>query len=222
LNHVLAILGAVFIRGLFATLRVRHARSGGVDALNAVHRNFIITFWHEHLLMMLHSRYRKPITVMSSRSRDGELAVRVYHWYGVETIRGSSSKGAAAALRGLIRKARDGRTIVFTPDGPRGPARQAKEGIVLAAQVTGLEVVPIAFAAARKKRLRSWDRMIVPMPFTRALFLYGEPLAIPRDGDAESWRARVEQELNALADEAEQNLDELWRGGQRHRRRVAA
>lgn len=222
MNQLIAILGAIIIRGLFATLRVRHAHSGPVDALIGGHRNFIITFWHEHLLMMLHSRYRRPITVMSSRSRDGELAVRVYHWYGVETIRGSSSKGAAAALRGLIRKARDGRSIVFTPDGPRGPARQAKEGIILAAQVTGLHVVPVAFAAERNKRLRSWDRMIVPLPFTRALFLYGEPLSIPRDGDVQSWRARVEHELNTLADEAEQNLDRLWRGGKRHRDRAAA
>jgi lysophospholipid acyltransferase (LPLAT)-like uncharacterized protein len=145
-NGILSFLGAQLIRLLRATLRVRHVRAENVEHL----RQYVIAFWHDHLLLMLHARYRKPIVVLSSRSRDGDLMVRLYAWYGVQSVRGSSTRGATGALRGIIRAARGGSNIVFTPDGPRGPARVAKDGVVFAARATGLPIVPIAFAAKKK------------------------------------------------------------------------
>jgi lysophospholipid acyltransferase (LPLAT)-like uncharacterized protein len=142
----LPLLGSLFIRGLHATLRVRH-----VDTENLSSQpQSIIAFWHDHLLMMLHSRYKRPITVLISQSRDGEIIARVFDYYGVESSRGSSTRGGGAALRDLIRSARAGKNIVFTPDGPKGPRRVVKEGVVMAAQATGLPIVPIAFAAKKK------------------------------------------------------------------------
>jgi lysophospholipid acyltransferase (LPLAT)-like uncharacterized protein len=143
---LLSLLGSVVIRGLHSTLRVKHVNSENLTEVP----QYIIAFWHDHMLMMLHSKFRKPISVMSSRSRDGDIAANLYSYYGVETSRGSSTRGGIAALRGLIRMARRGNNIVFTPDGPRGPARVAKEGVIVAAQVTGLPIVPIAFAAKKK------------------------------------------------------------------------
>ena len=192
-------LAALLIRGLHATLRVRHVRLENIENTP----QYILAFWHAHLLLMLHSRYRLPISVMISRSKDGEYIARVFDWYGVNSARGSSHRGGSAALRELIREARAGKNIVFTPDGPKGPARIAKDGVVYAAQATGLPIVPIAFAAKKKKLLRSWDRMVVPMPFSRALFLYGDPIVVPRDGDVEEWRVEIERRMNALADEAD-------------------
>jgi lysophospholipid acyltransferase (LPLAT)-like uncharacterized protein len=145
-NGILSFLGAQLIRLLRATLRVRHIRAENVERLP----QYVIAFWHDHLLLMLHARYRKPIVVLSSRSRDGDLMVRLYAWYGVQSVRGSSTRGATGALRGIIRAARGGSNIVFTPDGPRGPARVAKDGVVFAARATGLPIVPIAFAAKKK------------------------------------------------------------------------
>jgi lysophospholipid acyltransferase (LPLAT)-like uncharacterized protein len=145
-NGILSFLGAQLIRLLRATLRVRHIRGENVERLP----QYVIAFWHDHLLLMLHARYRKPIVVLSSRSRDGDLMVRLYAWYGVQSVRGSSTRGATSALRGIIRAARGGSNIVFTPDGPRGPARVAKDGVVFAARATGLPIVPIAFAAKKK------------------------------------------------------------------------
>jgi lysophospholipid acyltransferase (LPLAT)-like uncharacterized protein len=141
-------LGALFIRGLYATLRDRHSRVANISGVP----QYVMAFWHAHLLLMLHSKHRKPIVVMSSRSRDGEIIARAYDWYDVEAVRGSSSKGASGVLRALIKRARQGKNIVFTPDGPRGPARVAKDGVAYAAQATGLPIVPVAFAA-KKKRL---------------------------------------------------------------------
>jgi lysophospholipid acyltransferase (LPLAT)-like uncharacterized protein len=146
LNRILSFVGAQLIRLLRATLRVRHIRAENIERLP----QYVIAFWHDHLLLMLHARYRKPIVVMSSRSRDGDLMVRLYAWYGVQSVRGSSTRGASSALRGMIRAARGGSSIVFTPDGPRGPARVAKDGVVFAARATGLPIVPIAFAAKKK------------------------------------------------------------------------
>jgi hypothetical protein len=143
---LLPFIGSLFIRALHATLRVSHV---GVENIANVPQ-YIIAFWHSHLLMMLHSRYRRPISVLISQSRDGEIIARVFDYYDVESSRGSSTRGGTAALRDLLRAARDGKNIVFTPDGPKGPPRVAKEGVVVAAQATGLPIVPIAFAAKKK------------------------------------------------------------------------
>jgi lysophospholipid acyltransferase (LPLAT)-like uncharacterized protein len=126
-------------------------------------------------------------------------------------VRGSSTRGGGAALREFIRRARNGSNLVFTPDGPKGPPRQVKDGVIFAAQATGLPIVPVAFAASRKKRLKSWDKMVVPLPLSRVIYLYGEPMAVPREGNIEEWRGRVEAAMNALASEAETNFEELWR-----------
>lgn len=139
-------LGYLFLRALGATLRVRHVNAENIENTP----QYVVAFWHDQLLMMLHSRFRRPITVMSSRSKDGDLMVAVYALFGVEAVRGSSTRGGGSAVRGMIRKAREGRNIVFTPDGPRGPARIAKDGLVYTAKMTGLPIVPIAFAAQKK------------------------------------------------------------------------
>lgn len=146
MKRVLAMLSASFVRLLYATLRVKHIDSEKIEKLP----QYIIAFWHEHLVMMLHSRYRRPIRVMVSRSKDGEYIADAFSHYGVDVARGSTTRGGTAALRGLIRAAREGSNIVFTPDGPKGPRRIAKEGIVMAAQATGLPIMPIAFSAKKK------------------------------------------------------------------------
>ncbi|HEX7831847.1 MAG TPA: lysophospholipid acyltransferase family protein [Thermoanaerobaculia bacterium] len=143
---LVSFLASLFIRTFHATLRVRHVRVENI----ANTPQYILAFWHAHLLLMLHSKYRKPISVMTSRSKDGEYIARVFDWYGVGTARGSSTRGGATALRELVREAKAGKNIVFTPDGPKGPARVAKEGLVYAAQLSGLPIVPIAFAAKKK------------------------------------------------------------------------
>ncbi len=144
--RLIAILGSLFIRALHATLRVRHVDAGNLES----QPQYILAFWHAHLLLMLHSAWRKPIVVMISQSKDGEYMARVFDHYGVGSARGSSTRGATAALRAVIRAAHEGKNIVFTPDGPKGPPLIAKEGVIHAAQATGLPIVPVAFAAQKK------------------------------------------------------------------------
>jgi len=142
---MIALLSSWLIRGLHATLRVGH-----VNPENLTGKQCIVAFWHAHLLLMLHTKWTGQWVVMISRSRDGEYIASVFEHYGLEAARGSSTRGGSAALRKMIRAARDGKGIVFTPDGPKGPNRIVKPGLVLAAQATGLPIVPIAFAAKKK------------------------------------------------------------------------
>ncbi len=135
-----------FVRTVHATLRVRHVHPRNLTD----QKQYIMSFWHEHVLFMLHSRWRHPIKVMISRSKDGQISFGVFQRYGVESAKGSSSKGGGTALRELIRATRAGRNIVFTPDGPKGPPRIAKSGVIFAAQASGLPIVPIALASKKK------------------------------------------------------------------------
>lgn len=196
------------MRALNFTLRVRHVRARNIDDSP----RYILAFWHECILQSLHSRWRKPTTAVISRSKDGEIVARVLHLFGAETARGSSTRGGEVALREVLRDVRAGKNIALTPDGPKGPRRVVKDGVVYIAQVSGLPVVPFYFTSKRKKRLRSWDQQIVPIPFSKAIFLYGEPMLVPRHGDVEEWRLTIERAMNDLADEAERNFDELWAG----------
>src|SRR2546430_2800552 len=141
-----SLLSSWIVRGLHATLRVRHVNAENLTT----QKQSIIAFWQAHLLLMLHSKFGRPIVVLISRSKDGEYMARVFDHYGVESARGSSTRGGPAALRDLIRAARAGKNIVFTPDGPKGPNRIAKEGIVMAAQAPRLPIVPIALSPKTK------------------------------------------------------------------------
>lgn len=187
---VVSFLSAIFIHLLHATLRVRHVRPGNLAAVP----QYILTFWHAHLMLMLHSRFGQPISVMSSRSRDGSIIAGVFRYYGVGVARGSSTRGGSAVLREMIRRARNGSNIVFTPDGPTGPARMAKDGVIFAAQATGLPVFPIAFTAKKKSY---WPRGIAwsfrirshgPSTFTASPFTF-PAMATSRSG-APEWSRR--------------------------------
>jgi lysophospholipid acyltransferase (LPLAT)-like uncharacterized protein len=143
---LISFLGMLIIRGLHGLLRVRH-----IDATNIKGTpQYIVVFWHAHLLLMLHCLFRRPIATMNSMSRDADYIVAVFRWYGVDSVRGGSSKGGSAALRELIRRGRAGSNLAFTPDGPRGPARVLKDGVIHAARATSLPIVPVAFAAKKK------------------------------------------------------------------------
>jgi lysophospholipid acyltransferase (LPLAT)-like uncharacterized protein len=143
---LLSLIASLFIRALHATLRVRHVQAENIAATP----QYILALWHGQLLLMAHARYRRPISVMISQSKDGEYIARVFDWYGVDAVRGSSTRGGGAALRALLREAKAGKNIVFTPDGPKGPPRILKDGMVYAAKMSGLPIVPVAFAAKKK------------------------------------------------------------------------
>lgn len=160
-------------------------------------------FWHAHLIPIAGFCVDLNAVVMVSRSRDGELIARAVERTPLSTVRGSSSRGGREALDELIDAVRGGRPGAFACDGPKGPPREVKMGVVVAAKRTGAPIIPIAFAAARALRLRSWDRTVIPVPGTRAAFAFGDPIPVPPDAsDADC--DRIRGELKLLLDSLEQ------------------
>src|SRR5258708_20794683 len=157
---IVSLLGYLFIRGLHATLRVRHVNKENIDG----QPRYILAFWHRHVLLSLESRWRKPTTAIISRSKDGEIVSGVLHLYGAETARGSSTRGGEVALREILRDIRAGKNIAFTPDGPKGPAGIVKDGVIYVAKGSGLPIVPFAFAAKKKNCCAPGPGWVSPCP----------------------------------------------------------
>ncbi len=197
-------LGAQYIRLVRATSRWTVEGAGPANAFWDRREPFILVFWHNRLLMMPYIwRHGVTIKMLVSNHPDGEFITRTVVPFGIETVRGSSSKGGAQALRVLLGLLKAGTCVGLTPDGPRGPRMRAAEGIVALAKFSGVPVIPAAYSISSALFLKSWDRFLIARPFGRGLFLWGEPIRVMRDDDAEAARVRIEQALNALTHEAD-------------------
>jgi lysophospholipid acyltransferase (LPLAT)-like uncharacterized protein len=203
---VLSWAAAGFIRLLRTTVRLRYHGAERVREWEREGQRFVLAFWHRHLLLMPYG-YRGgrggPISVLVSKSRDGELIARTVARLGVDSSRGSTTRGGMAGMRALLRKAEAGYDLAFTPDGPKGPVGVVQPGVILAAAATGLPIQPVALAASRCRRLRSWDRFVLPLPGAAVHFVYGEPLRVPRRADPAVAAAELARRLNAAEEEAE-------------------
>jgi lysophospholipid acyltransferase (LPLAT)-like uncharacterized protein len=206
-------LGRGLVRGLGASLRFREFRSPALDALWRERRPVIYAVWHGRILMLPYFYGPRRVHVLTSRSRDGEVLSRFVQGFGVRVVRGSSSRGGARALLALARLVReDGAEILVVPDGPRGPRHVAQPGAVLLAKMTGVPVVPVAFAALPRTVLRSWDAFLVPHPFARAVAVFGRPIAVPRDADRDLLEQK-RRELEAALLETTAQADRAAGGG---------
>jgi lysophospholipid acyltransferase (LPLAT)-like uncharacterized protein len=203
LSAVLPFLAASFIRALRATVRIRYHGDERVREWERRGDHFILAFWHRHLLLMPYAYRGKRISVLVSQSKDGELIARTVARLGIDSSRGSSSRGGIAGMRSLLRRAAEGWDIAFTPDGPRGPLREVQPGVILAAASTGLPILPVAIAASRAKLLGSWDRFMIPLPFSTVHIVYGEPLIVERRGNLEAAAAELKGRLAAVEAAAE-------------------
>ncbi|MBW7850556.1 MAG: lysophospholipid acyltransferase family protein [Rhodospirillales bacterium] len=173
-------------------------------------RPFIFAFWHGRLLLMAHAwRRGLPIHMLTSQHRDGQLIGRTMGAFGVEMVIGSTTRGGATALRGMVRLLKAGQYVGITPDGPRGPRMRATPGVVQVAKLSGAPIIPAAYSAARCRRLGSWDRFMVPLPFSRGVFVWGRPIEVAPDASEaalEALREEVENRLNALTFAADQRM----------------
>ena len=165
----------------------------------------IYVFWHENILLPLYLRGGCDMAILLSRHRDADILAEVARCAGFECIRGSTYRGAAPAIRELLRSGRQ-RHLVITPDGPRGPRRRLAQGAVYLASKLGMPIVAIGVGYDRPWRTPTWDRFAVPRPFGRARAIVSPAMHIPRELDrtsVEICRLRLEALLTALSDEAE-------------------
>jgi lysophospholipid acyltransferase (LPLAT)-like uncharacterized protein len=204
-----ATLGAMVVGALGATWRVRRVDQEERDAALARGERWIFALWHARLLALTYTHRGRGVAVLISQHRDGELIARLVRHLGFVTPRGSSTRGGGEGARALLGHAGERRLLAITPDGPRGPARRVKPGLIWLASRSGLPIVPAAAAASREWRMRSWDGFRVPQPFARVLVGYGPPIAVPAELDetgTEHWRARVEAAIDELTDRIDREL----------------
>jgi lysophospholipid acyltransferase (LPLAT)-like uncharacterized protein len=205
------ILGA-YLAFIARTTRWRLLGAGPALAEVAAGRPLVIAFWHERLpvipaLLRLAIQEEKAVAqlvphVLVSQHRDGRFIGNAVSRFGVRMVYGSSTRGGREAMAELVRVLRGGDPVLITPDGPRGPRRQAALGVALLAALSGVPVLPIGAATSRHKRLRSWDRMMLPLPFGRGVVTCGPLIHVPRNG-AEAALPRIAAALDAACAEAD-------------------
>ncbi len=168
----------------------------------------IYCFWHRCVIPAVYFWRNQNIRVLTSRSKDGEIIAGVIQRFGFKAVRGSSSRGALAGLRQLERELKDGALVAFTIDGPRGPLYVAKPGPVLLAKLTGVRIVCFYIAVEKSWTLNSWDRFVIPKPFSRAHVRVSAPMYVAADADEKAMErdhAEMQRRLDFVRVEAERD-----------------
>ena len=204
--RAVGLLGALLIRAIMVTVRVRFEPAEAYEGVNTPIRPAVYALWHGELFALTYAFRGRGARVLISRHRDGEYIARVIERLGFRTVRGSTTRGGAAGMMEMIGELDAGHGVAITPDGPRGPRHVLQQGIVYVAEKSGRAVVPIGVGAKGCWRLSSWDRFMIPKPFTTVVVRQGEDLSIPPDlteEQREEWRTRLEDIMVKLSKQAE-------------------
>jgi lysophospholipid acyltransferase (LPLAT)-like uncharacterized protein len=194
-------LGPGLFRILYGTLSYELRGRENQEAAWGTGRPVIFVTWHGRLLPLLHLYRGKGIVMLVSQHRDGEYLTRLARGLGYDAVRGSSTRGGFPALREIVRRLRNGRSVAITPDGPQGPREKFKPGALQAARITGAPVIPVMAGANRAWWIEGWDRFLVPKPFARVPVEVGESIQIARDSsvrDLEEAARDLEERLQTL------------------------
>jgi lysophospholipid acyltransferase (LPLAT)-like uncharacterized protein len=204
LIRFLGFLGNWLIRGWMSTVRYRYVfPDSTAHPADPRRQRYLYAFWHETILVP--AALRAKIHVLISQHADGELIAQVCRHLGLGVVRGSSTRGGAGALLGLLRCSKVGHLAV-TPDGPKGPRRHLKQGIIFLASCTGLPILPVGIGFTRAWRFRSWDRFALPQPWSTALCVTAPPIHVPARLNAdglEHYRRLVEAQFLKATEAAE-------------------
>lgn len=197
------LLGFMVMRCIFKTVRV-HLVNG--ERMETDGKGAVFVAWHGRSLIPANLFMGKGYWALISLSRDGEIQNNIFQRFGFQTIRGSTGRGGVKAALQMARKLKEGEVLAFTPDGPRGPTHKCQEGVILMAEKSGAPIIPICASAKRRWLIKSWDRYMIPKPFTSVFVVLGEPIPVPANlgetGRAE-YAERVEIAINRAEKQAE-------------------
>ena len=216
--YFIPLLAYWIARLLSATLRVRMVGEEHLRAAQEAGKGVILVSWHGRTFLPI-TRYRnKGYWAIVSTSRDGEYQNRLFQRFGIKTVRGSTSaRGAIQSVLTLTKHLKAGATAAFTPDGPRGPSHVVQPGAIFLAQKSGSPIIPAGISAYPRKLMRAWDRYMIPLPFSRVVWIYGEPITIPADARSEEdqrlWAERVGAAITALEEQAEREVGAILEDG---------
>jgi lysophospholipid acyltransferase (LPLAT)-like uncharacterized protein len=200
---VLARLAGTSIAVLRASVRIERLHLERYLELRGRGVPILFALWHGRMFLPIQVHRKQGIVTMASQSEDGEIIARWLERNGYVVVRGSTTRGGGEALRQMVRHVRSGRHAALTVDGPKGPPRIVQPGVVQLAKLTGAWILPITYASARPKHLKSWDRFLVPMPFSRNVVAYGETFPIPEGMSEEAAAARIGAAIDAASEEAD-------------------
>jgi lysophospholipid acyltransferase (LPLAT)-like uncharacterized protein len=189
------------------TLRITFVNKNIPDSFKAEGRNIIFAFWHGRQFLLFHTHRALGVVIPASESRDGEIQAGILTRFGFEVVRGSSKRKGAQALLGLVDGLRRGKHIALAVDGPRGPLYEVKQGVTYLAGKLDKPIVPVITSAKRFWVLdRIWDKYLLPVPFTRAIVLYGEPIMVNGTSEEvlEAKRGELQTALNRLMADADE------------------
>lgn len=203
--RLLCWLAFVIYRVLSSTYRVRYFHTEHKTQAAALHPrgSFVYGLWHEYFFVCVAAHPRQNITPMISRSNDGELISFIGKKLGFSPVRGSSSRGGTEAREELYGRIASGLTAAFTADGPKGPRRKLKSGLVDLSRTGQMAILPVAAAADRYWRLRSWDQSLIPKPFAKIAVVYSAPYLVPAAAHGAAFareKQLVTTKLNQLDD----------------------
>ncbi len=201
----------LLIRAIGSTIRFEVEGWEHFEAIEAAGKLPVYAFWHDRIFASTWFFRNRGIAVITSQSKDGEYIARFIQRLGYRAIRGSSTRGGVGALVEMIKAMRTGIPTAFTVDGPKGPRYEAKPGAVLLSKKTGNPIMPFVVECERLKTIGSWDRLQIPMPFTRAKLMIGEPIYVNADadgGEIEAKRSELQLSLDAMV-----SAGEKWRTG---------
>ena len=204
--RILSIVGWILISLWGRTVRTVFIRKEIPEQLKAEGKNFIYAFWHGRQFLLLFGHRNSGVVLPSSESRDGEIQAGILKRFGYGVVRGSSKRKGEKALLGLVDGLRKGKSIALAVDGPRGPLYEVKQGVTYLAGKLNKPIIPVSTSARRFWTLEKiWDKYLLPVPFTRGVVVYGEPIVVQGTGEEEleSKRRELAEALNRVMKEAD-------------------
>jgi lysophospholipid acyltransferase (LPLAT)-like uncharacterized protein len=208
LQWLLSAAAVVLAKIVFRTLRIRHvcASEEANPFSPRCRKAYIYTVWHDHLLVALFAGRHRRTVALVSKHQDGSYLASALRILGIGAVRGSSSRDGVRAMRELLRLQPD-RNVVITPDGPRGPRRKIKPGLVYLGSRTDRAIVPTAFSCTRYWAVRAgWSTLMIPKPFSTLYAVAGQPIAVPENlgiADRSTVQRKLQDEMDRLSEWAE-------------------
>ncbi len=206
-NHVFPYLAWAIAHIWCRTLRVKNKNPQEENYFKYLPGRYILSLWHGRIFyLFFYFRNRPDLHLLISPSQDGDFLARLARLMGYSVIRGSTYKQAVASARKLIKVLKQDQRIIVIADGSRGPARIAQPGSLEIAGITAAPLIPMTYGARSRRHLRSWDRFLIPLPFTRCTLHFGPPIVLatrPDKNTLEEKRRQLENTLNALTDAAD-------------------
>ena len=209
-QKILAFIGYLYILVVCYTSKIQIQNSRLPKKMWIEKKPFILAFWHSQLMMIGHVWKSKAVlNMLASSHSDGRFGAYIAGHFNLKNV-SIMSKNKSPSLRKVFKILDEGNYIGITPDGPRGPNRKVSEGIIKIAVHSQVPIIPIGFASNKNMKLKSWDSFLITYPFSKCIFVWGEPIVIPssaKDDNLEKYKNFLEEKINDCMNSAEKKLN---------------